>query len=159
MKFLIKTLVFFLLITGIENAIAQNASFQLKLRNIEVIEGTLFVSLCSDSLQFAKFTNPSTNSVQKIHVNDSAETIYFKNLEAGWYAIAVFQDLNGNDSLDTKKFKIPAEPFGFSNNAIARFRPPWFKDAKFYINDNKQSKQIVDLVYRKPKKKKVKNEK
>lgn len=132
---------------------AQEASLTVEISNIESIQGTLFVSLTNDSTQFASFTNSSNSQIKKVKVENHNTSIIFSDLQAGWYAIAIFQDLNLNDSLDTKRFKIPAEPFGFSNNAIARFRPPWFKDAQFYIDENKQNRQEVILVYRKPRKK------
>ena len=51
-----------------------------------------------------------------------------------WYAIALFQDLNDNDSLDTRgSMKIPTEPFGFSNNKKGTFGPPGFDQVKFMI--------------------------
>jgi len=36
------------------------------------------------------------------------------NVESGEYAIAVFQDLNGNETLDKNFLGIPKEPYGFS---------------------------------------------
>ncbi len=162
MKFFIKSLFLFIVLFAAENANAQNASVVIKLRNIEHLQGTLLVALTSDSSQFANFNTREGNLSQKIVVESSEQRFVFKNLIAGWYAIAVFQDLNGNDSLDTKRFKIPAEPFGFSNNALAKFRPPWFKDARFYIEENKQNIQTINLINRKPKRVKTdtsKNEK
>lgn len=152
----------FLFFAIIGNSNAQKSTLTLELRNIEILQGQLLISLSNDSLQFANFRNPTESRLRKVPVKSSTEIITFENLEAGWYAIAVFQDLNGNDSLDTKKFKIPAEPFGFSNNALAKFRPPWFQDARFYVVENKQLIQTINLINRKPKRVKTdtsKNEK
>lgn len=55
------------------------------------------------------------------------------DLEPGTYAISVFQDLNGNQELDTNMVGIPKEPYGFSNNAMGMFGPPSFEDSKFEI--------------------------
>ena len=40
-----------------------------------------------------------------------------KGLPAGAYAVALFQDENGNDNLDTTAFGAPTEKYGFSNDA------------------------------------------
>jgi len=152
MRFSTKSFFLFLFFAIIGNSNAQKASLTLELGNIEILQGRLFISLTNDSAQFANFLDPTESRLKKVLVKSSTETVVFENLDAGWYAIAVFQDLNGNDSLDTRKFKIPAEPFGFSNNALAKFRPPWFKDARFYIEENKQLIQTIDLINRKPKK-------
>ena len=39
-----------------------------------------------------------------------------KDLPPGRYAIAVFQDLNGNGKLDASFFGVPKEPYGFSRD-------------------------------------------
>ncbi len=41
-------------------------------------------------------------------------TVEIPDVEAGKYAIAVFQDLNENGKLDKNLFRIPKEPYGFS---------------------------------------------
>ncbi|MBD0275412.1 MAG: DUF2141 domain-containing protein [Acetobacteraceae bacterium] len=55
------------------------------------------------------------------------------DVEPGDYAIAVFQDLNGNGRID-RPFFIPTEPFGFSND-VGRRGPPRFEAAKVSVRD------------------------
>ncbi|MBN2238000.1 MAG: DUF2141 domain-containing protein [Bacteroidales bacterium] len=131
---------------------AQQGKLKLTVSNIQLIEGELFVSLCKDSVYFANFSNPGNSLVKTIPITADIHTIEFANLTEGWYAVALFQDLNQNDSLDTKRFRIPAEPFGFSNNALMRFKPPWFNMARFYIDSKQETVQEINLIYRKPKK-------
>lgn len=131
---------------------AQQGKLKLTVSNIQLIEGELFVSLCKDSIYFANFSNPGNSLVKKIPITANSHKIEFADLTEGWYAVALFQDLNQNDSLDTKRFGIPAEPFGFSNNALMRFQPPWFKMARFYIDPRQEIIQEINLIYRKPKK-------
>ncbi len=70
-------------------------------------------------------------------------TFQFQNLPYGEYAIALYQDENGNDTLDTGNFGIPKEPFAFSNN----FRPKWggpsFDKCKFEFSKDKQVVEIA----------------
>ena len=56
------------------------------------------------------------------------------DLPAGTYAIGVFHDVNGNNSLDTNFLGIPKEQYGFGNDAIGRFGPPNFNDAAITVS-------------------------
>lgn len=52
-----------------------------------------------------------------------------KDLPDGPLALSLFQDANANDRLDMNPSGIPTEPYGFSNNASARFGPPRFEQS------------------------------
>jgi uncharacterized protein (DUF2141 family) len=61
-------------------------------------------------------------------------TLTIRDLDYGDYAIAVYQDLNGNGKLDTGGLLgMPQEPYCFSNNfrPMARLRGPRFSDCRF----------------------------
>lgn len=47
----------------------------------------------------------------------------------GVYAARVFHDEDDDGTLDTNLFGVPSEPFGFSNEASARFGRPGFEAA------------------------------
>jgi len=49
------------------------------------------------------------------------------------YAIAFFQDENGNGKLDTNLLGIPTEGFGFSKDAMGKLGPPTFAAAVLSI--------------------------
>tara|TARA_Y100001936_G_C16060655_1_gene663906 strand:+ start:1760 stop:2206 length:447 start_codon:yes stop_codon:yes gene_type:complete len=53
------------------------------------------------------------------------------DLPFGEYAIAGFQDLDGNGILSGNFLGIPREPVGFSGGAKVRFGPPKWNDAVF----------------------------
>lgn len=55
-------------------------------------------------------------------------------LPPGKYAVSCFHDVNGNGKLDTNLVGIPSEPYGFSNNARPRFRPPYWSEASFSVS-------------------------
>ncbi len=63
-------------------------------------------------------------------------TLRFEDIPAGSYAISMYQDLNSNDNLDSTFFRIPKEPFGFSNNLPVRFGPPSFEKSSFEVTSN-----------------------
>lgn len=49
----------------------------------------------------------------------------------GTYAVAVYHDANANSDFDRSPFGMPAEGFGFSNDAPTRFGLPSFDSVKF----------------------------
>jgi uncharacterized protein (DUF2141 family) len=61
--------------------------------------------------------------------------ILMQNFADGEYAVAVFEDINGNGKLDTNFLGIPKEPVGTSRDAKGNFGPPKFVDAAFKIGD------------------------
>lgn len=63
-------------------------------------------------------------------------------LPPGEYALSVFQDVDGNGEMARNFMGIPKEPAGLSNNAVARFGPPKYKDAKFEIADQPVEQRI-----------------
>ena len=64
------------------------------------------------------------------------------DLPEGEYAIAVYQDLNHNQQLDTNMFGVPTEAYGFSNNIRPKFRAPSFDEAKFTLNTSSKNLSI-----------------
>ena len=80
--------------------------------------------------------DPSVQSVEMV----------FHNLPTGWYAIAIYHDLNNNDHLDRNWIGYPKEPYAISNN----LRPfnllmPSFDKAKFQF-DNQPITLTIDLL-------------
>ena len=65
------------------------------------------------------------------------------DLPPGIYAVAVYEDLNGNHNLDHNFIGIPREPVGVSNNPSARFGPPHFDECSFYLGDTAQTITIT----------------
>lgn len=64
---------------------------------------------------------------------DPAPAAVFEGLNAGSYAVRVFQDLDGDGELDVGFMGRPTEPYGFSNGAAANMGPPRFADAAFTV--------------------------
>lgn len=58
---------------------------------------------------------------------------HFAGLAPGDYAVACFQDLNGNGELDTNLFGVPTEPYGFSRDARGRLSAPGWDDVRFTL--------------------------
>ena len=62
----------------------------------------------------------------------NGETVQFKDVPQGRYAIALFHDENGNGRMD-KMMMLPKEGFGFSRDAPLVFGPPRFGAASFQV--------------------------
>lgn len=130
---------------------AQN-NLTIQVSNIEMLKGELFIRLGTDTTML-KNEDVDNQIIARKVVTDSVMLIRFNHLKDGFYAFAVFQDLNANEKLDRKKFGIPAEPFAFSRDALGKFGPPKFEEAGFEINGGGNYIQQVNLIYRKPKRK------
>jgi len=96
---------------------------------IQIGVGTVFAGLCVGGLdeQSCQFGQASPARMATIRFT-------FPELLPGTYAIAVFQDLNGNGRLDRTPLGLPLEPYGFSNDA-GRLRRPTFAGASIKVGD------------------------
>jgi uncharacterized protein (DUF2141 family) len=72
---------------------------------------------------------------QKLDAAPSSRTVrlHFTDLALGEYAVAVYQDRNGDNKLDTTFAREPLEPWGMSNNPRPRDRAPTWDEAKFTL--------------------------
>jgi uncharacterized protein (DUF2141 family) len=55
-------------------------------------------------------------------------------LVPGEWAVALTQDLNGNEKMDKNFLGIPTEPYAFSNNIRPRVSAPTFQECKFRVS-------------------------
>jgi uncharacterized protein (DUF2141 family) len=55
----------------------------------------------------------------------------FSGVRSSSYAVAAFEDRNGNGLLDTNLFGVPTEGVAFSRDARGRLGPPSFEAARF----------------------------
>ena|SRR5579859_1125183 len=76
-------------------------------------------------------------------------SIEFQSIPFGTYAIAIYQDVNGNSKLDKGMFGIPSEPFAFSNNFRPKFGGPDFDKCKFeFTSDGQQIKiEMINSLF------------
>ncbi len=77
---------------------------------------------CQKDPNARHFTVPAQNG----------ETVQFKDVPQGRYAIALFHDENANGRMD-KMMMLPKEGFGFSRDAPLVFGPPRFGAASFQV--------------------------
>jgi len=130
-----KTLVlaYFIMLYSLATA-QQPGELSVTIRNIYPAEGELYIAIYDDP---SSYLNPDA-ALQRRVLKVEADTLQlrFSNMQPGTYAIAVFQDLNGNGLLDESGKGIPLEPFGFSNDARGKLGPAKYKNASFTMNQD-----------------------
>jgi uncharacterized protein (DUF2141 family) len=62
--------------------------------------------------------------------------------EPGYYAVAIYHDANADSDFNRNAVGMPAEGFGFSNDAPARFGLPSFNAVRFRVKPGQSSVNI-----------------
>ena len=117
-----------LLLTG-SAARVQAQYLTLEVRDIDRVQGFLYVAVYSSPDNFLK----KLLTGFRVEVKDKTVIVPCEGLPKGTYALALFQDLNGNGTLDTGAFGIPQEPTAFSNDAQGVMGPPSFEECSFTL--------------------------
>jgi uncharacterized protein (DUF2141 family) len=119
--------------------IASNGIFagdlKLEIHGNGIAGKTLYVAVyAADHAQDFPMRDQYARTAKVIATGDIAELL-LPDFAAGYYAVAVFADMNGNNKLDSNFAGIPTEPVGVSLDAKGKFGPPSFFDAAFKIAD------------------------
>lgn len=105
------------------------ASVEVVVDGGDASPGRVYVTLCQGGL-----------SGGACRIGDSApggggtQRFRFDGVSPGFWAVAAYQDLNGNGQLDRTQLGLPLEPYGLSNGAGRRTRPD-FASARFSLGD------------------------
>ncbi|MFK7905986.1 MAG: DUF2141 domain-containing protein [Chitinophagales bacterium] len=124
-------------------SIKQNKVEELKVKitNIKHDKGKILAAIYSSKEDF--LTTPLQYRASEIEAGKTSVEIIFEGLEANEYAISIFHDENGNGILDKNMLGIPKEPFGFSNNARAKFSAPSFEDCMVGLTSSESTSTIA----------------
>jgi uncharacterized protein (DUF2141 family) len=107
---------------------------KVNITNIHKKQGFIRLAMYDNAKDFpSNYVNAI--ETQNILVTASSATATITNLKAGTYAIAIFQDENNDENLNTNALGIPKEPFGFSNNPRL-LGPPTFSKCKITVTQN-----------------------
>jgi uncharacterized protein (DUF2141 family) len=137
-----KTLIILFLFSFSLSAVAHD--LKIVVENIAPIRGTLKMALFPENSDFPSDYNSAEESIV-LNVQSSTIRHTFSGLRPGIYAVALFHDLNENDTLDTNFLGIPLEPFGLSNNPRL-FGRPTFKKCQFALEKNLELKIILKTL-------------
>ncbi|HEX8469827.1 MAG TPA: DUF2141 domain-containing protein [Brevundimonas sp.] len=103
--------------------------------------GQIAVAIYRDPESFRRSQNPVRTLM--LERKGAVTSAFVVGLPPGRYVIAAFQDTDGDGKLSKGNFGIPREPFGFSNNARARFGLPGFDAAAFELTTAGTTQRVV----------------
>jgi uncharacterized protein (DUF2141 family) len=106
------------------------------------VDCALFDSPAGFPIEFLHYAN----NIMVIKVRDEQARCDFLDISPGTYALAVIHDEHMNGKLDTKWLGIPAEGYGFSNDARAMLGTPSFSKASFRY-DGQGIELTISLAY------------
>lgn len=130
MKTLLYILVtFFISFTGF----SQTFELKVVIEEIEDKDGIIYLSLHDNADSFPSDDKKAVKTGKIEKFNTTAE-FTFSGLKEGDYAISIFQDLNGNEEMDTNMLGIPKEPVGASN--MTSLGRPKFSKCKFNVSED-----------------------
>lgn len=110
---------------------AWGASVELTITGVETASGEILIGVFDSETGWK--TDASIAEAQADAATGSV-TVMLDGLPDGEVAIKLYHDVDSNGELKRGNFGIPAEPYGFSNDAPVRFGPPSWSAAKFAID-------------------------
>tara|TARA_R110001583_G_scaffold43548_1_gene138521 strand:+ start:11245 stop:11697 length:453 start_codon:yes stop_codon:yes gene_type:complete len=111
---------------------ANAADLTINISDIEQGKGHVLVALFTGK---ENYNEGKSVKATKVKADNKMESVVFKDLVDGEYAVKMYQDENDNTELDRNIMGIPKEGYGFSNN-VGMFGTPKYKEAKFIVKNN-----------------------
>jgi uncharacterized protein (DUF2141 family) len=108
--------------------------------NVKAGQGSLSIGIYRENTWLSQ-----TVAGGDIPASDDAVTAVFDLPGGGAYAVAVYQDLDGDGKMKSGFMGLPAEPYGFSNNAPIRFGPPKWEAARVDITEGETEPTSLTL--------------
>ncbi|KAB1074227.1 DUF2141 domain-containing protein [Methylobacterium planeticum] len=108
---------------------ASAAEVAVEVDGIEPGPGSVYVALCQGGL-----SESSCREGREAPAGAARRRFVFDGISPGTYAVAAFQDLNGNRRLDRTPLGLPLEPYAFSGDAGRTGRPD-FAGAAFALRE------------------------
>ncbi|RFC55163.1 DUF2141 domain-containing protein [Brumimicrobium aurantiacum] len=109
-----------------------NNTLTVKIKNLNNSKGKVALTLYNSPIGFPD-TPKKAIFIQSTVIKDNTAKFQIPNLKEGVYAVSVIHDENNNNKLDVNFVGIPTEGLGVSNDALNKFGPPKFEQAKFKV--------------------------
>jgi uncharacterized protein (DUF2141 family) len=107
------------------------SSLSFSVTNLKNDKGKLVIAVFDSKEKFLK----EPISELSLDIDEEGEVAgKFSDLKPGTYAIAAYHDKNDDGKLN-RIIVVPAEDYGFSNDARNMFGPPSFKEASFEVGE------------------------
>ena len=110
---------------------APAATLVVRAEGIEPARGTVKLAVCARSFSEAGCPWGASRPARA-----ATEEVVFEDVPPGRYAVAAYQDVNGNGELDKVPPGIPTEPYAFSND-VGRLAPPSFERALVEVGEGR----------------------
>lgn len=127
--FLKSTLAAFAMVSA---TVASAADVTIEIKNVESSEGQINVAVYDNEAGLNE--GSSYRAIRQAAVEGTME-IVFKDMPAGEYGVMLYQDLNGNEKLDSNLLGIPKEPWSASLLGRSVFGKPGWADINFKLPD------------------------
>jgi uncharacterized protein (DUF2141 family) len=119
------------LLTALAPSPAPAATLVVRAEGIEPLRGTVKVAVCARGFSEAGCPWGASRPART-----PTEEVVFEDVPPGRYAVAAYQDVNGNGELDKVPPGIPTEPYAFSND-VGRLAPPSFERALVEVGEGR----------------------
>ena len=143
------TMLAILLIFFIHTSFAQtpgDSSTSIGSLNVRITGFANDIGNCRFAIDNSEDVFESDDSVfigKVLPITNNEVTLKIDSLEYGYYAIKVFHDENSDGEIDTNFLGIPTEDYGYSNDASGWFGPPSWESAKFLLDRQDMSVEIM----------------
>ncbi len=110
---------------------ASGTQLTVRVTGVPVAKGEMAITLYPDSSK--RFLAPGGKLLRVRPAATAPVSTACFNLPApGYYAVAVYHDVDGDSDFDRSRIGMPLEDFGFSNDAPTPIGLPSFKAARFH---------------------------
>jgi uncharacterized protein (DUF2141 family) len=123
------------------NSATAPAAFVVEIEDAEPNGGVVRIAIFDNANNFESRQDPVRSS-QQVAAGGRC-TWEITDLAPGQYAVAAFQDNNGNGELDKGSFGIPKEPYGFSRQATKKLLPPSYEQARVNHQHETTSVKVI----------------
>lgn len=121
-----------ILLIIINTSLSAQYHFTVEVNNLVTGKGHVYLGLYNKKKGFLNEDAAIANAKVKSIGNKVFYT--FKDLPLGEYAVAVYQDVNGNGKCDRNMIGYPTEGFGFSKNYRPKLSAPNFDEVKIAVH-------------------------
>lgn len=122
---------------------AQTSALTISVSHIRNDKGFILMSIYRDAPGYPDDPEKAFR-IEKVKIENQRASVTLNNLPAGQYAVALLHDENGNSKMD-KRFGLPREGYGFSNNVMGLMGPPCFSRAA--VNCTGSQSIVVNMRY------------
>jgi uncharacterized protein (DUF2141 family) len=131
MRFILPLLLVLLAIPAHAQTPDSTGTLVVVVTGFETDDGTARIRLDATASAFAGEASEDSERATAASIEDGTVVWTVDALPWGQYAASAYHDEDDDGELNTNLFGAPSEPFGFSNDARARFGRPDFTEAAF----------------------------